>query len=768
MPLVIPGSTVTTAGLDHAAETTSLNNSILVRDGIYLSASGFGAKAVNMAFTGGTATIDGYLFSEAGDAFHLSGFSTGLIGEEGVVTSEGTSTAGVFSDGNSVLTNNGAISSRYIGVTATAGDFSFVNNGSVQSFGGIAVELAGSSTFINNGSVVTRGFDAVQIQYGGTGNAHTTVTNNGSISAASDGIQILQGDANRITNTGTIEARVYGIIGANSANHVIVNSGTITSDGDAVNLAGGAHQITNSGSIASLDTGIDLNAVITYGGNTVTNTATGTITGETMGVRILSAGSVVTNDGVIAGGAGIVATNSTTTNTANGNHTILNSGTVSALSGGGIDLTGTSNRVTNSGTINAEWDAIELNVLGTITNTATGTLTAHAFDGISAVQGNAVGRTVIENAGTIQSEGSRGIVLNAANAVVRNSGTITSNDTGIYALNDGNRIVNSGAITTGDEGIWANFSGTTIVNSGSVIVDEQAIRVSSGGTGEALVRNSGDVTADTYYTVALLTGSNAADFFNSGTVTSADGGAVFLNGTGGNLLRNTGDIAGETFSLLGGNGAETLRNLGIMEGDVELSGGNDWVMNAGTIDGDVNLGAGDDTYHGKGAGNVSGTVEGGTGNDFLRGSSADDVLNGGTDLDSVYGRGGDDHIMGGNHRDHVFGNAGDDTVDGGGGADVINGGRGDDVLIGGGGADEFVMIRVAGNDRILDFKDGIDVIDLTAFGFVPADYATVVAPALSAAGGGNTFLDLTALGGDGSVLIEGLAFASADASDFIL
>lgn len=762
MPLVIPNSTITTAADDHAAETTLANPDILVRDGIYLVANGSGARAVKMGVEG-TATIDGYLYSQNSYTLESQHNSTVLIGEEGVITGGSTFTALWLRDYN-VLTVNGAIVGD--GVAVTSGLYSVITvSGSITSQSN-GVVMDGGSLLTNTGQITGDNIGIHLTEGGAAGNAaRSTVTNSGAVTGGGSGIYIAK-DSASIDNSGTISATGTGIIAAfDDHNHIISNSGKIIAGEKGILLSGDNHAIDNSGTISADDVALDFS---NGGGMTVTNS--GTLLSQTSdAIQFDEAGAQLINTGIITGNFRGIFANSNGANsvTAVSDKVIINHGTISGVTDG-IIMMGVDNRVTNTGAINGGGHGIDLDGSGTITNTATGTITARAGNGIDVVQGNAGGRTVIENAGTIQSDDARGIQVNADGAVVRNSGDINVSDTGVYLLNNGNRVVNSGSITTGDEGIWANFSGTTIVNSGDIIVDDRAINIASNGTGEALVRNSGSLSADTYYTVALSTGSNDADIYNSGEILSSDGGAVLLLGSGANLLRNTGEIAGETFALIGGVGVETLRNLGTIDGDVDIGLGNDTVINRGTIDGDVVLGAGDDTYHGKGAGHVPGSVEGGTGNDFLRGSSADDVLNGGTDLDNVYGRGGDDHVMGGNQRDHVFGNAGDDTVDGGGGADVINGGRGDDVLIGGGGADEFVMIRAADNDTILDFKNGVDVIDLSAFGLTPADYAGTVAPALSDAGGGATFLDLSALGGNGSVLIKGLAFGSADASDFIL
>ncbi|MGK7919187.1 MAG: calcium-binding protein, partial [Trichodesmium sp.] len=71
-----------------------------------------------------------------------------------------------------------------------------------------------------------------------------------------------------------------------------------------------------------------------------------------------------------------------------------------------------------------------------------------------------------------------------------------------------------------------------------------------------------------------------------------------------------------------------------------------------------------------------------------------------------------DIISGGDGNDLLYGGKGNDTVDGGAGIDLINGNRGDDILIGGTGGDRFDFGANDGNNIIVDFEDGIDVIGL--------------------------------------------------------
>ncbi len=77
-----------------------------------------------------------------------------------------------------------------------------------------------------------------------------------------------------------------------------------------------------------------------------------------------------------------------------------------------------------------------------------------------------------------------------------------------------------------------------------------------------------------------------------------------------------------------------------------------------------------------------------SGNDFLRGSSRDDVLDGGKGNDDIRGGGGDDLLEGGTGNDELRGGRGQDMLFGGTGKDDLRGGRGDDLLEGGAGNDE--------------------------------------------------------------------------------
>jgi hypothetical protein len=174
----------------------------------------------------------------------------------------------------------------------------------------------------------------------------------------------------------------------------------------------------------------------------------------------------------------------------------------------------------------------------------------------------------------------------------------------------------------------------------------------------------------------------------------------------------------------------------------------------------IDGGAGDDTLYGDAA-NANDSfmnfapdrINGGAGNDVIYGDVADandapvpfgsDEIDGGAGDDTIYGDAGilptatqpGNAATGG--RDLIHGGAGDDTIDGGiaddrifgdAGSDLIIGGFHDDEMTGGADADTFRFLVGSRADRILDFEDDIDRLEISsAYGY--ADAHAVVATA---------------------------------------
>ncbi|MGH8662402.1 MAG: Ig-like domain-containing protein [Burkholderiales bacterium] len=112
-------------------------------------------------------------------------------------------------------------------------------------------------------------------------------------------------------------------------------------------------------------------------------------------------------------------------------------------------------------------------------------------------------------------------------------------------------------------------------------------------------------------------------------------------------------------------------------------------------------------------------ISGGAGDDTLSGDSGSDKLAGGSGNDTLNGGSGSDELEGGSGNDFLFGGSGNDELEGGSGNDALIGGDGADELEGGSGSDLFVYLSASDSDtsswdRILDFMQGRDTIDLSA------------------------------------------------------
>jgi Ca2+-binding RTX toxin-like protein len=184
---------------------------------------------------------------------------------------------------------------------------------------------------------------------------------------------------------------------------------------------------------------------------------------------------------------------------------------------------------------------------------------------------------------------------------------------------------------------------------------------------------------------------------------------------------------------------------------VNAQGGNDTVT-GGLGDDRLWGGTGVDWLSG-GAGNDalidlygSGTLFGDADNDLLVGGFGDLDASGGSGSDTLIGGVGNDTLTGGDDADSLRGDPVNSFFHG---DDRLTGGAGNDLLEGGGGADTFVFLTNDGTDTIAtlnragttatgaDFEPGIDILDLTAFGFAAvAD----VYDAISDVGGNAVFV----------------------------
>jgi Ca2+-binding RTX toxin-like protein len=185
--------------------------------------------------------------------------------------------------------------------------------------------------------------------------------------------------------------------------------------------------------------------------------------------------------------------------------------------------------------------------------------------------------------------------------------------------------------------------------------------------------------------------------------------------------------------------SDTVRNHGVIEGDIRLANSvGSQLTNAGLIAGDVDLQGGDDFFRTLGDGFVDGTVFGGAGNDRFVVGLAEETFVGGDGNDTLDFRGGpavqvaldqsiastgralgdtytafenlqgsglSDMLIGSSGNNGIRGYQGNDTISGGSGNDGLFGGRGTDRLTGGAGNDSFSYVALSEfGDVVNDFS----------------------------------------------------------------
>jgi Ca2+-binding RTX toxin-like protein len=263
-------------------------------------------------------------------------------------------------------------------------------------------------------------------------------------------------------------------------------------------------------------------------------------------------------------------------------------------------------------------------------------------------------------------------------------------------------------------------------------------------------RQTGD-GVDTLIGIENLTGSD----FNDRLIGDA-GDNIFVGGAGNDIIKGKGG----TDQFFGGDGNDTMR--GDVGDDILYGGaGVDILFGLNGLDQLFGGIDGDFLYGGRDAD----TINGDDGNDVVKGNLGFDVLFGGAGADDLRGGGGGDILLdGGTGNDFLFGEGGADTLNGGAGNDVLSGGFGGGI--GDTQADVFIFADAAsgsgGFDRIKDFENGLDIMDLTAFGFT--DFTTEVATLATDVTGG---LRINFGGGD-VLFVENFLKADFDVTDVLL
>lgn len=609
----------TTNGIynDSTGTITSLNNSGIINGGM-------DNKGTILSLTNSGVMSSAGVISNSGTitSFTNSGIMAYVANNNGwwmfpFIDNDSNGTIGSFNN-----TSTGSITSDWKAISNGGTISTFNNSGSISSYAAAIQNWAGSiGTFTNSGSIAS-GVGGVLAQNADfaaikNGSLITTLINSGTISGGTDGISNnteygANGRITTLTNTGTIAG--------GTGSYGIRNQGTITTLNNAQNgltytgaLPANYNIIINSTSAFGRLVGANVTGSAIFGlsnlsswtpanytftgvlsGLSASNVKSSSLTGTFNGyawtlflengssnvwdlkftqiclfpLNQVAGGSCVSGtSGILAGQTGDVINAGTITASTGG---IVNSGTISTLnnsgsieSGGSLANTGTITTFNNSGSIRTTaGNGIEnTSVIGSITNTSTGTLTG----AVSGINNNGQIGTIFNN-GIITGEAAFGEGIGNGQTIttITNNGTITAANHGIG--NDGfiNSIENNGTINVANKGAYLGqvFSSKGIYNGpdapgayGSLggkinsILNTGTISVSAGGA------NNDDAAINNAGTIGSIT--------NSGTLRGFVDG-VFNESTGRiTTLTNQGSITGgsSSFGIKNQGTITTLNNV---------------------------------------------------------------------------------------------------------------------------------------------------------------------------------------------------------------
>ncbi|PLX39331.1 MAG: hypothetical protein C0606_02050 [Hyphomicrobiales bacterium] len=287
-----------------------------------------------------------------------------------------------------------------------------------------------------------------------------------------------------------------------------------------------------------------------------------------------------------------------------------------------------------------------------------------------------------------------------------------------------------------------------------------------GGNDTAIFSGSGKITVDLRKTGDQNTWQGSDKLTGIENVTSGNGNDKLIGNNGLN-------------TLVGNNGNDALFGLGAQ--DVLRGGGGNDTLNGGSQNDTLDGGGGVDTAVFSGSGNITvdlrktgnqntgqgsdkltaiENVTSGGGNDRLTGKAGANKLVGNNGNDTLSGLNGNDLLLGGNNNDKLFGGNQNDTLKGGGGADTLRGDAGNDQLFGQAGVDTFVFDDGFGKDRILDYNDNADIIDLRPYSGL-ANFGDLT---IRSNARGDAVIDL----GSDEITLVGVDKSVLDASDFLI
>ncbi|MCC1493628.1 calcium-binding protein [Cognatishimia sp. F0-27] len=684
-----------------------------------------GDHAVTVSGSGGTLTVLGYLnaYNGAFSAVNVDAVSFSMTVGPLATVSAAAASGGVLNIdvlNLARLVNHGSILATgfravVMDPTDTAASMSLTNHGTISSVSSNAVDINSglSSNYLTNTGVISSNSTTVRLEQTSSSSAVMEVVNTGTvISTASYGFDLISSNISprlTFTNSGTVIGDDAGVQASRDGGAEITNTGLIDGNLRSIFSGDGDDHIINAGQV--------IGNIVTSGGADTIDMRGGTLNGMLEGGD--GADLYIVDDDTIE----------IAENTAEGTDTVRSSVSFRLFDADveALELTGeTATRgVGNAGDNEITGNARDNDL--------------HGFEGSDTMAGGAGVDRLFGSAGN-------DFLFGGPGDDWLHGGADNDNLQGA----DGEDLLQGG---TGDDAVFGGPGNDTIEGGtgNDTIYDAEGDDTLIGGTGnDVFVAGDGADTMrgeegnDTVFYVlspARVAVNLGVSFFQGGFA-DGDRGSGIENLSGspfddilvGNALANRIEATGGANTLRGEAGNDTL------------------VSNAGPDLLDGGPGADLASYTGSGA-RVIINLEIGY---AAGGYAAGDTL---ISIEQVQGTPLNDRIVGSNSGNRLFGEGGSDELNGAGARDLLYGGPGNDTLIGGTGNDVFVFAPGWDNDRITDFEDGADRLDVSAL------------PGINAPGDLN-FLDIGAdlridAGGADTILLAGMAGTTLTSADFI-
>lgn len=465
--LTAPGVTVNTSGDSASGAYANTNGRIVITGGSLtaIGANAHGARAVS----GGTIDL-----SDPGRT---------------LLVSTGTSGAGVYAQGGTVLLNGDEVRGNLYGVQVNQGGIVSITGGSVTATGGIGLyaQFGGNNRITATDVAVTSTGHGANVQPFSNGSGNTIVINGGSINAGGNGLYANNAQA---------------LIDLSDPRQTIVTAGSM----GAYSLNGGTIRLNND-SITSVSHGLDAQnspSLIEATNSTVTVQGSG--------------------HGALAQGGGIVRLDGVTLSTSGS--------AAGGTQGNGLYATGSGSRIEAAST-----------AVSTVGQAAYG---IRASSG-GTVQGTGVTTTTTgQNAAGARAEAGSAIALTGSTVRTEGSGAAY----GLHAVGAGATLnaTSVNVTTVGSTASGESPHGAVAESGGAITVDgTSTISTSGAGAHAAVVRNGGTLSVSGGTLAA--TGANASGLFmtnaagTTGTATLSDATLKAAQGPSITVDRGTANIS---------------------------------------------------------------------------------------------------------------------------------------------------------------------------------------------------------------------------------